>query len=72
MVASQQVQHLLLGVLTGQPADALGQGSRGVAGDNAQAEFQRRERGLLVIAGLLQRLVKAAVKFDAAEQGGDT
>ena len=71
MIVFEDVQHFLLRVLTGRPADTLSQGGRGIVGDNAEAEFQRREAALAVVAGFLQRLVKTTLQLDAAEQGGD-
>jgi hypothetical protein len=53
MLALQDVQQSLLRVLPGQPTDTLGQGWRGVIGDNAQAHFQRSKAALGVLAGLL-------------------
>ena len=67
----QDVQHLLLRVVVGEPADTLGQGRGGIPGDNAQAELQRREGRLLVVAGFLQRLVQTALQLNRAEQGSD-
>ena len=71
MVTFQDVQHLLLRVVVGEPADTLGQGRGGIPGDNAQAELQRREGRLLVVAGFLQRLVQTPLQLNRAEQGSD-
>ena len=71
MVAVQEVEHLLLRVLTGQQADTLGQGGRGVVRDNAQAQFQRSKAALAVVAAFLQRLIQTTAQFNVAEQGGD-
>ncbi len=52
-------------------ADPFGQGGRGVVGDNAQRQFQRRKAAPRVIAGFLQRLVEATLQLNGAEQRGD-
>ena len=52
----------------GQSADSLGQGGRGVVGDDAQAHLQRSKAGLLVVACFLQRFVQQALQVDRAEE----
>jgi len=71
MVAFQDVQHLLLRVLTGKPADTLGQGGCGVESDNAQTFLQWSKGSLGIVACFLQRFVKAPVELDGAEQRSD-
>ena len=69
--AFEELKQLLLRVPGCGTPHAFGQGGRSVSRDNAQTQFQRRERCLFVVAGLAERFVRKTDEWNLAEHRAD-
>ena len=66
--ALELLQQFLLRVRGGLATDLFGQGGRGVSRNHPQQQFQRRERFLLIIAGLLQRVFRGQFSVSSGSE----